>query len=176
MRQVIFGGASSLDNYLARPDHSVDWLRWNDELAEVMSEFWPRVDTVIMGRKTYEVAARSGQNHGYPGVANYVFSRTMTTAPSPGITLVRDNAVEFVRQLKAQSGRDICLMGGGDFARTLLEADLVDEVGFNVHPVLLGDGIPAFHRMSCQIDLELTSCRQFTTGCVLLTYRVRHAA
>jgi dihydrofolate reductase len=104
-----------------------------------------------------------------------VFSRTLTEAATRGVTLIRENAVEFVRHLKEQPGKDICLMGGGDFARTLFEADLVDEVGFNVHPVLLGDGIPAFHRMSRQIDLELTSCREFKTGCVLLTYRVRHA-
>jgi len=176
MRQVIFGGANSFDGYLARPNDAVDWLIWSDEVAEVMAAFWPRVDTVIMGRKTYEVAAAAGQEMGYPGVVNYVFSRTLTVTPNPGITLIRDNAADFVRHLKKQSGRDICLMGGGDFARTLFEADLIDEIGFNVHPVLLGDGIPAFHRMSRQIDLELIACRQFKTGCVLLTYRVRHAA
>lgn len=173
MRQVIFGGANSLDNYLARPDHAVDWLRWSNEVAEVMKEFWARVDAVFMGRKTYEVAAAAGQAAGYPGVANYVFSRTLAEAPAPGVTLVREDAVEFVRRLKAQPGKDICLMGGGDFARSLFEADLIDELGFNVHPVLLGDGIPAFHRMSRQIDLELTTCRALSTGCVLLAYRVR---
>ena len=176
MRRVIFGGANSLDNYLARPNHAVDWLRWSDDVAEVMAAFWPHVDTVIMGRKTYEIAAAAGQQAGYPGVANYVFSRTMSVTPNQGITLVRENAADFVRHLKEQAGKDICLMGGGDFAKALFEADLIDEVGFNVHPVLLGDGIPAFHRMSRQIDLELVSCRPFKTGCVLLTYRVRHAA
>jgi dihydrofolate reductase len=151
MRQVIFGGASSLDTYLARPDHAVDWLLWSDEVAQVMADFWPRVDAVIMGRKTYEVAAAAGQSGGYPGVANYVFSRTMSELTAPGVTLVTEEAVAFVRRLKAQPGKDICLMGGGDFARTLFEADLIDEVGLNVHPVLLGDGIPVFHRMSRQI-------------------------
>jgi dihydrofolate reductase len=67
-------------------------------------------------------------------------------------------------------------MGGGDFARSLFEANLIDEVGLNVHPVLLGEGIPAFHRMSHQINLELKDVRQFKTGCVLLTYRVAHEA
>ena len=176
MRQVVYGGASSLDNYLARPDHAVDWLKWSREVADVMAAFWPRIDTVIMGRKTYDAAVRAGQGGGYPGVATYVFSRTLTETPGSGVTLVREDAAQFVRHLKQQPGKDICVMGGGDFARTLLEADLVDEVGFNVHPVLLGDGIPAFHRMSRQIDLELTGCREFSTGCVLLTYRVRHAA
>lgn len=176
MRDVVFGGANSLDNYLARSDHSVDWLQWSEEVSEVMAEFWPRVDTVIMGRKTYEAAAAAGQGQGYAGMANYVFSRTLTETPNAGVTLVRDDAAGFVRRLKAQPGKDICLMGGGDFARTLFEADLIDEVGFNVHPVLLGDGIPAFHPMSHQIDLELKSCREFRTGCVLLIYRVRRAA
>ena len=125
------------------------------------------------GRKTYEAAAAAGQGSGYPGMATDVFSRTLTESP-PGVTLVRDEAAAFVRRLKDDPGKDICLMGGGDFARTLFEADLIDEVGFNVHPVLLGNGIPAFQQMSRQIDLELTECRQFKTGCVLLTYNVRH--
>ena len=176
MRQVVFGGANSLDNYLARANDAVDWLAWNDEVAEFMATYWPRFDAVIMGRKTYDIAAAAGQANGYPGVANYVFSRTLTAPPSGGVTLVRDHAERFVQNLKEMPGKDICLMGGGDFARTLFEADLIDEVGFNIHPVLLGDGIPVFHRMSRQIDLQLLDCRRFRTGCVLLTYRVRRAA
>jgi dihydrofolate reductase len=176
MRQVVFGGANSLDNYLARANHAVDWLVWNDEIAEFMAAYWPRFDAVIMGRRTYEFAAAAGQANGYPDVANYVFSRTLTVSPSPDVTLVRDNAEDFVRHLKDMPGKDICLMGGGDLARTFFEADLIDEVGFNIHPVLLGSGIPAFHRLSRQIDLELIDCRRFTTGCVILSYRVRRAA
>ena len=68
MRQVIYGGASSLDNYIARPNHAVDWLKWSDEVSEVMEEFWPRIDTVIMGRKTYEIAAANGQGEGIRGL------------------------------------------------------------------------------------------------------------
>ena len=60
MRKITFGGANSLDNYLARPDHAVDWLMWGDEVAAVMAEYWKTIDTVLMGRKTYEVALRSG--------------------------------------------------------------------------------------------------------------------
>ncbi len=173
MRKITFGGANSLDNYLARPDHAVDWLMWSDEVASVMASYWKTIDTVLMGRKTYEAAARNGQANGYPGVKNYVFSTTMTSEPGGAITLVRDNAVEFVRGLKAESGKDICLMGGGELAKTLFEADLIDEVGFNIHPVLLGKGIPVFHPMSRQIDLELKECRPFSNGCVYVMYSVR---
>ena len=68
MRQVVYGGAVSLDNYLARRNHDVDWLLWSDEVAAFMAEFWPRFDTVLMGRRTYDFAARAGQAGGYPGV------------------------------------------------------------------------------------------------------------
>jgi dihydrofolate reductase len=174
VRKITFGGANSLDNYLARPDHAVDWLLWCDEAAAVMTDYWKTIDTVLMGRKTYEVAVQSGQGGGgYPGIATYIFSRTLPEAPA-GVTLVRDDAVEFVRDLKQQGGKDICLMGGGELARPLFEAGLIDEIGFNIHPVLLGAGVPLFHPMGRQIDLELKKCRAFKNGCVYVTYRVKN--
>ena len=175
MRKITFGGANSLDNYLARPDHAVDWLMWGDEAAAVMADFWKTIDTVLMGRKTYEVVIRSGQGGGgYPGVHTYVFSRTLQESAHAGVTIVSRDAAEFVRELKQQDGKDICLMGGGELARSLFEAELIDELGFNIHPVLLGSGIPLFHPMSRQIDLELRECRAFKNGCVLVSYRVKH--
>jgi dihydrofolate reductase len=175
VRKVTFGGANSLDNYLARSDHAVDWLLWGEEAATVMADYWKTIDTVLMGRKTYEVAVRSGRGDGsYPGVKTYVFSRTLQEAVGGGVTIIREDAADFVRGLKGQDGKDICLMGGGEVARSLFEAGLIDEIGFNIHPVLLGSGIPLFHPMSRQIDLELLECRPFKNGCVYVTYRVKH--
>ena len=171
-RKVTFGVASSLDGFIARPDHAVDWLLWSDEVSEITSEFWKTVDTVVMGRKTYEAAVALGMT-AYPDVKNYVFSRTMAEAPDPRIEIVTTDAVEFVRVLKAAEGAGICVMGGGELARSLLEADLVDELGTNLHPVLLGAGIPLFHPMSRQIDLELIETRVLKTGCVYVLYRVK---
>jgi len=83
MRKVTFGGANSLDNYFARKDDAVDWLMWSNEAASVMKDFWKTIDTVVMGRRTYEVALRLGAGGGaYPGVKNYVFSRTMKQNPA----------------------------------------------------------------------------------------------
>jgi dihydrofolate reductase len=65
-------------------------------------------------------------------------------------------------------------MGGGLLARTLFEADLIDEIGLNIHPVLLGSGIPLFYEMSHQIDLELLDCKTFKNGCVFVSYRVKN--
>jgi dihydrofolate reductase len=175
MRKVTFGGANSLDNYLARLDHAVDWLLWGKEAAAVMTDYWKTIDTVLMGRKTYEVAVRSGHGGGsYSGVKTYVFSRTLSEGSREGVTFVSQDAAEFVRDLKGQDGKDICLMGGGELARSLFEAGLIDEIGFNIHPVLLGSGIPLFHPMSRQTDLELRECRAFKNGCVYITYRVKH--
>jgi dihydrofolate reductase len=175
MRTVTFGGANSLDNLLARPDGAVDWLLWGKEAAAVMNDYWKTVDTVLMGRKTYEVALRNNDGDAsYPGMKTYVFSRTMIERSDGGVTVIRRDAAEFVRDLKNQDGKDICVMGGGELARSLFEAGLIDEIGFNVHPILLGSGIPLFHAMSRQIDLELRECRAFKNGCVYLTYRVKN--
>ena len=173
MRKVVFGGASSLDNFIARPDGGVDWILWGKEAAALMAEFWPRFDTIVMGRKTFEFAQRHGQTGGYPGMANYVFSRTLSAAPD-GVTLVHDDAAGFVRDLKAAPGKDICVMGGGELAHGLFEGDVIDEVGLNIHPVLLGTGVPLFHRMARDIRLELEKSRQLSNGCVLVNYRVVH--
>jgi dihydrofolate reductase len=70
MRKVTFGGAPSLDNYFAREDGAVDWLMWSDEAAEVMRDYWKTIDTVVMGRKTYEAALKmsKGKSNPYPGI------------------------------------------------------------------------------------------------------------
>jgi dihydrofolate reductase len=174
MRKVIFGGANSLDNYFARKDDSVDWLLWSDDLGPIMAEFWKPIDTIVMGRRTYEVAQRmSSGTGGYPGVKSYVFSRTIKAKAGSGVEIISEDAAEFVRKLKNQEGKDICVMGGGLLAKSLFEANVIDEVGFNIHPVLLGSGIPLFYEMKNQIDLELLECRPFKTGCVMVRYRVK---
>lgn len=176
MRKVTFGGANSLDNYIARKDDSVDWLMWSKEAAAYMKDYWKTIDTVLMGRKTYEVGLKlsEGQSNPYPGVKTYVFSRTLKEIGDASVELVKEDAAGFVRKLKKQEGKDICVMGGGDFAKTLFEAGLIDEIGFNIHPVLLGSGIPLFLEMKQQINLELLECKPFKNGCVLVTYRVKN--
>ena len=173
MRKVTFGGASSLDNFIARKDDSVDWLLWSDEAGEIMREYWKTIDTIVMGRRTYEVAARRGSKGGYSGVKTYVFSRTIKKAGTKKLTFVSEDAASFVRRLKEEEGKDICVMGGGVLAKSLFEAGLIDEVGLNIHPVLLGSGIPLFYEMPHQIDLEMVKCQQLTNGCVVVTYRTR---
>jgi dihydrofolate reductase len=175
MRKVTFGGASSLDNFIARKDDSYDWILWSKEAGEIMRDYWKTIDTIVMGRRTYEVAARSGPLPVHKGVETYVFSRTLKQRSKKGLTFVTEDAADFVRRLKEKDGQDICVMGGGLLAKSLFEAGLIDEIGFNIHPILLGSGIPLFHEMSQQIDLELVKCQQFSNGCVMVTYRTKQA-
>jgi dihydrofolate reductase len=98
----------------------------------------------------------------------------MTTAP-PGVELVGDDAGALVRALKRQPGKDILVMSGGTLARSLFEADVIDEVGLNIHPLLLGAGVPAFLDAGRPIALELAECRPLDGGCVLVRYTVTHS-
>ncbi|MGH3117075.1 MAG: dihydrofolate reductase family protein [Vicinamibacterales bacterium] len=173
MRHVTFGVANSLDNFIARRDHAVDWLLWGKEVASITAAYWKTIDTVVMGRKTFEVAVKMGTS-AYPGVKNYVFSRTIRESPDERVEIVSEDAAGFVRKLKRQKGKGICVMGGGELANSLFEAGVIDEIGFNVHPVLLGSGIPLFLPITRQVNLELLECTPFKNGCVFVRYRVKH--
>jgi dihydrofolate reductase len=174
MRKVIFGGANSLDNYFARKDDTVDWLMWSDEVGKIMAGYWETFDTIVMGRRTYEAALRLGKGDGsYPGMKSYVFSRTLKPKSNQTLEITSEDPARVVARLKQQTGKDICVMGGGLLAKPLFEAGLIDEIGFNIHPVLLGSGIPLFYEMKQQIDLELIECRGLKNGCVMVTYRVK---
>ena len=177
MRKVTFGGANSLDNFFARKDDSVDWLLYCKEVQQIMKDYWKNIDTVVMGRRTYEVALKMGSDGGSgPGIKTYVFSRTMKKPNTKRVTFLSEDAADFVRRIKKEAGKDICVMGGGLLARSLFEADLIDEIGFNIHPVLLGSGIPVFHEMNHQIDLELIDCNVFKVGTVMVRYKVKKKA
>ena len=169
-RKVIFGGAVSLDMYFTGPDEAIDWLRWSDDAAAASKASWKGVDTMLMGRRTWEFALRQGGGPGVgPKIRTYVFSSTLAEVPAP-VELVSGDAADFVRRLKAEEGGNILVMGGGELGSALIEAGLVDEIGLNVHPVLLGGGIPAFRPMARRAELELIEARPMARGCVLLRY------
>ena len=174
MRKITFGVACSLDHYIAREDKAIDWILWCDEVKEMMADYWKTVDTVVMGRKTYEDMLALGPSD-YQGATTYVLSRTWQHDPDRDreTVIVDRDAAEFVAELKEQDGQGICVMGGGEIAKSLLEAGLIDEVSLNLHPVLLGSGVPLFRGLTRQVDLELTDCTQLPSGCVCVTYRVR---
>lgn len=173
MRKVTWGAAVSLDLYLAGPGEALDWLQWSDDAAAISAASWQGVDTLLMGRKTYEFAARSGGggDAGASKIRTFIFSRTMTEAPA-GAALVGGDPIAFVRELKRAQGGDIIVMGGGALASALIEGGVVDEIGLNVHPLLLGGGIPFFRPIARRVVLALVEARPIAKDCMFLRYRL----
>jgi len=178
MRTVTYGAACSLDGFITARDGALDWLHMSRDVQEFIATYWATVDTMVMGRKTWEVAAALGGGGGTGGpsrVTTYVFSRTLQHIPTAGVRLISTDAGEFVRDLKRQRGGGICVMGGGKLGRSLFEAGVIDVVGLNIHPILLGAGVPLFRDAGRRIQLTLTESRTLAGGCVLATYRVKRA-
>ena len=172
MRKVIYGGACSLDGFLADRNGAIDWLHFSKDVQQIMAKSWATADAILFGRKTWEGAMSQGGGGATPGVKAYVFSRTLTSVPD-GVELVQRDAGDFVRALKKTPGKDIIVMSGGNLATSLLSAGVIDEIGFNIHPVLLGGGTPAFLDAGTRVKLELSECRTLDGGCILVTYRVK---
>ena len=166
MRKVMYSVAMSLDGYIARPDGSYDWIP--DEPTIDWAEFMGRFDTMLVGRKTWEVAPGPGEQP----MRTYLFSSTMRQEDHPGVTLVSQDAADFVARLRQESGKDIWLMGGGELFRSLFRAGLVDGVETAVTPVLLGRGLPMLPNVNHSARLALRQTRTYPSGIVLLTYDV----
>src|SRR6266550_2154169 len=184
MRKVTLGLANSLDNFIARKDGGFDWIHWSKEVAEISAKFMKTVDALLIGRKTYEGMLAYGQTS-YPGAKNYVFTRAKkkstalkkklaTKKADKNVEIITTDAAKFVHELKHSKGKGIVIFGGGELAKSLFEADLIDEVVLNIHPVLLGSGIPLFHEMKKQIDLELLECKILKGGYLAVSYRIKH--
>jgi dihydrofolate reductase len=171
MRQVIFGGAMSLDGYIAGPNGEFDWIVMDPDID--FTAMSARFDTYLIGRKSYEAMRRMGSDGASAhGIENIVFSRTLQPAEHPAITLKTD-AVREVTALRQRPGKDIALFGGGELFRSLLDAGLVDGIEVGVVPVLLGGGIPLLASPAIRASLKLRGHRVYEkTGTIGLQYDI----
>ena len=171
MRKVVYGGAMSLDGFIAGPHGEYDWIVMDPDIdfAALMGRF----DTFLIGRKTFEAMRRMGDAAPpTPGIQHIVFSHTLRPEDCPQATLSND-AARTVADLRAQPGKDIALFGGGELFRSLLSAGLVDEVSVSLIPILLGGGIPFLPPPADRTRLRLKSHRVYEkTGTVGLEYDV----
>jgi dihydrofolate reductase len=169
MRQVVYSVAMSLDGYIAGPHGEGDWIVVDPEID--FAAIFARFDFIVMGRKTYELT-RTHQGASMPGVASFVFSRTLRQSDCRGVT-VSDDPSRTIPALKEEAGKDIWLFGGGELFRSLLAIGLVDRVSVAIVPVLLGGGLPLLPDSPSRAQLRLEEERVYPkTGTVSLEYSV----
>jgi len=172
-RKVILGFGISLDGYIARRNGAMDFLVLDKEGEALMADFFAKIDTTVMGRKTAVgmlKMRKNGEMPETPGITNYVVSRRWKPGKREEFEVVSGSLTAFVKKLKRRPGKDIYLGGGGELCRSFLQEDLIDELFIGVGPILLGDGIPGFPGKFPQRDFRLTECKSYSNGSVGLRY------
>lgn len=190
MRKLVYYVACSLDGFIAREDGSMsDFEMGGEHFEDLLREFpetipghlkeqlqvsseKKRFDTVLMGRRTYEVGLNFGITSPYPHLNQFVVSRSLTTSPDEAVTLINENPIDSIRELKRQSGMDIWLCGGGSLAKTLLSE--IDEVILKVNPFIMGAGISFVAGSVPKTTFNLQSTRPYDNGFMLNYFVVNH--
>jgi dihydrofolate reductase len=176
MKRLITWNMVTLDGFFAAPDGNLDWFVFDDELERYIKETQPEVGTLLFGRVTYQMMAaywRTAEGEiatFMNGAQKYVFSRTLDSVEWNKTTLVKGDAVETVRKLKQQPGKDNFVFGSADFSATLMRHGLIDEYRIGLNPVVLGKGIPLFKESVEKLKLKLITTRQLKSGVVILHY------
>jgi len=173
MRKVILGAGITLDGCIARPDGSVDYLNMTKEGAQDFEHFFTTVDTIVMGRKTLDaVVAMTGSSYKSPGgIPTHVFSRTQPPGERDRVVFTNQSPRVWLSKIRARPGKHVFHMGGGELARSFLQADLVDELFLGVVPILLGRGLPLFPGGFPQRDFTLVENKTYSKSQISLTYR-----
>jgi dihydrofolate reductase len=169
MRRVRYQVACSLDGYIAGPDDTFDWI--TPEPTFDFDALYAQFDTLLMGRRTYEIVRDSGQDFG--GREVIVASRSLEDDAHPGIEIVSQGLEERIREMRGVPGRDIWLYGGGELFAQVLAWNLVDTVEPAIIPILLGGGVPFLPSPAVRRRLSLASHQAYPSGMVLLVYQVR---
>ncbi|MBC6988892.1 dihydrofolate reductase family protein [Hymenobacter sp. BT491] len=170
-RKVILYIAMSLDGYIATPEGDLDFLSLVEQEGQDYgyADFYQTVDTIILGRKTYDKVLSMGVAFPHSGKETYVLTRT----ERPGIGTVRfytDSLPELVRKLQNQTGNNIFVDGGAETVNQLLQENLVDEFYISIIPILLGSGISLFQPGRPTQLLKLVETKQFEKGLAQLHY------
>jgi len=168
MRIVILNVAITLDGMIEGPSGEIDWCLTDADYG--MTAFLQRIDTIVMGRKSYEQFIALSPDL-WSDKRKYVFSRSLQTV-APGFEKVEDTPSDFINNLRAQPGGDVWLFGGAILTQAFLEAGLLNELLLAIHPVVLGGGKPMFPSAQ-RLPLELISSRAWPSGLIQAAYRLK---
>ncbi|WP_449397830.1 dihydrofolate reductase family protein [Chryseobacterium wanjuense] len=174
MRKISLFIAMSLDGYIAKPNDDLSFLKLVEKEGEDYgySEFTSQIDTIIIGRKTYDyVVDEIGASH-YDNGQRDVYVITRTERPQVGRTIFYTGSLtELINHLKSKNGKNIYCDGGAEIINELLKHNLIDEFIISVIPVLLGNGIRLFNDGRPEQILEFITAKTFETGLIQLHYR-----
>ncbi len=167
--------ATSLDGYIAREDGSIDWLDAvpnPDQIDHGYAEFYETIDTVILGRKTYEVILGFGVDWPYPDCKTYIVtSDSDYQVKTENTEVLNEVSREQVDLIKRHSQKNIWIMGGGKLITTFLNLGEVDEMILSVIPTILGKGIRLFPDSPRETSFKIINVQAFETGAINLAYR-----
>ena len=166
--------AMSLNGKIARADGDVHWLETipnPDPNHYGYYDFYNSIDTTIQGNSTYQLILSWGVDFPYKDKTNYVLTRNPDLQDNEDVTFIKENHVQFIRQLKQQKGKDIWLVGGGQVNTMLWNEGLIDEIQLHVMPIVLSDGIELFELVPEQKLLTLVESKAYVNGVLELKYR-----
>ena len=179
-RKIIVYIATSADGYIARLDGNVDWLNYPRTAGDYgMSAFLKTVDTILWGRKTYDIARGFGKKSGGLGygkkITNYVFTHHPEKFDDSKQMFVNEPIKDFASRLREQPGKDIWMMGGGGIIASFLDAGELDEFIVHIIPTFIGEGIPLVGPRHRLVPLKLLSSHAYPDGVVRMHYSVDRA-
>lgn len=174
MRKLSLFIATSLDGYIAKPNDDLSFLRLVEKEGEDYgyADFTATVDTIIIGRKTYDYVLKEIGSSYYDNGQRAVYVITRTERPSVGKTsFYTGNLTELVQRLKSGNGKNIYCDGGAEIINELLKDDLIDEFIISIVPILVGNGTRLFKDGRPEQELQLLHTKTFETGLTQLHYR-----
>lgn len=161
-RKIVCYIAASLDGYIATEDDSLEWLfKTEGEGDAGYGEFMKTIDTVVMGRRTYDwvMEAESGQ-FPYQDITSYVYSSS-SAKDDPFVKFTNQDVLSFVKEIKEKPGKNIWVIGGSSLLHNFVQKNLIDEWIISIAPVLIGKGIPLFREFDFEIPLKLKSVKSY---------------
>jgi dihydrofolate reductase len=170
-RKVILYIAMSLDGYIARENSDISWLSFVEKTGEDYgySNFIDTIDTVIMGRKTYEKVMSFGIEFPHKDKKCYVISRTKEGLDE-NVEYYSYSLENLITRLKDTEGKNIFVDGGAEVVNELLKIDRIDELIISIIPIFLGSGIRLFKDGRPEQRLKLIESKSFSTGLIQLRY------
>jgi dihydrofolate reductase len=195
-RRIVMFNWVTTDGYFAGPDGNLDWVVPDEEQAKAAADDIPNFDTVLFGRRTYEIfekfwahavvddagtvpdphnPKRRSREHGVVAIAlnrmtKLVFSRTLKDVTWKNSRLLRELEPREIEAIKGQPGKDMIIFGSGSIVSQLTQHSLIDEYQFMVCPILLGSGQPLLRDVSKPSRLDLLEAKRFPAGDVMLRY------